>query len=79
MPDNVRMRPETLEKLYSLITAGATVIGDVPRGLATLSGGSSAQKVFDRFVKKIWGSDILDGIRKVSKGTVISGKSLEGS
>lgn len=49
------MRPETVEKLYELIYEGATVVGEAPSGLATLSGGKDAQKRFDRTIKKIWG------------------------
>jgi hypothetical protein len=76
LPDAPRMLPETLEKIYALVQEGATIVGSAPAGLATLSGGASAQIRFDQVVKNIW-SDKLSGMRKVGKGTVISGGTLE--
>ncbi len=77
MPDAPRMLPQTLEKLYSLINEGATVIGNAPNGIVTLTGEKAAQKRFDDAVKKIWGKTSLKGMRKVGKGTVISGTTLD--
>lgn len=77
IPENRRMLPETLERLYSLISDGATVIAGAPRGLATLRGGKDAQSRFDDAVRKIWGRSVDEGIRKVGKGCVISGITLD--
>lgn len=77
LPDVPRMRPETLEKLYALIQEGATVVGEAPFGLATLSGGKEAQKRFDKAVKNIWGKAAMTGIRPVGKGFVVSGMSID--
>lgn len=72
LPDNCRMLPETLEKVLSLVKAGAVVIGEAPEYIATLNGGEKARKAFDRAVRKIWGKNHAT-IRKVGKGKVISG------
>jgi hypothetical protein len=72
LPDAPRMLPETLEKIYALVQEGATIVGSAPEGLATLSGGEAARNRFDQMVKNIWG-DKRTGIRKVGKGSVISG------
>ncbi|MGV8963501.1 MAG: glycosyl hydrolase [Candidatus Saccharimonadaceae bacterium] len=77
LPDIPRMLPETLEKIYSLISKGAIVVGDAPKGLATLSGGKSAQERFDAAVRSIWGKSPQQGMRKVGKGTVISGATID--
>ncbi|HCC52480.1 MAG TPA: hypothetical protein DEQ30_10825 [Porphyromonadaceae bacterium] len=76
MPDAPRMLPQTLEKLYALINEGATVIGDAPEGLITLTGGKSAQQRFDVAVNNIWGKNPQKGIRKVGKGMVLSEMSI---
>ncbi len=76
LPDAPRMLPETLEKIYALVQEGATIVGSAPDGLATLSGGEAAQIRFDQMVKNIWG-DKLTSIRKVGKGSVIAGITLE--
>lgn len=76
LPEVPRMRPETLEKLYELILQGATVVGEAPHGLATLSGGKNAQKRFDKAVKNIWGKASDTGIRSLGKGHIVSGIQL---
>lgn len=75
LPDAPRMLPQTLEKIRSLVRAGATVIGEAPIGLATLTGGEAAQKRFNAAVKDIWGTG-KKGIRKNGKGRIISGTTL---
>jgi hypothetical protein len=76
LPEAPRMLPETLEKLRALVSDGATIIGEAPHGLATLSGGKEAQKRFDTAVRAIWGKTPQPGIRKAGKGTVVSGMTL---
>jgi hypothetical protein len=76
LPDNKRMLPETLEKLLTLVNAGAIVVGDAPQGLATLSGGKASQQRFDAAVKKLWGKGAKK-IQTVGKGKVLSGMSID--
>ena len=71
IPENRRMLPETVEAIYRLVKAGATVAGNAPTGLATLG---ADEKTFAKAVKKVW--DGKNGIRKVGKGKVISGMEL---
>lgn len=73
LPEVPRMRPETVEKLHALIQEGATVVGEAPFGLATLSGGEQAQRRFDKAVKDIWGEASEAGIRRLGKGRIVSG------
>ena len=77
MPNVLRMKPETIEKLYELVQQGATVIGNAPDGLATLSGGKEAQKRFDRAKHDLWGNEKTTGLRKVGKGKIVSDMSID--
>lgn len=76
LPDAPHMLPETLEKIASLLRDGATIIGEAPLGLATLSGAERAKQRFDAAVREIWGMD-KDGLRKAGKGVVISGMTID--
>jgi hypothetical protein len=76
LPDAPHMLPETLEKILSLLQQGATVVGEAPVGLATLSGGETAKRRFDAAVKAIWGV-AQKGIRKNGKGYIVSGITLD--
>jgi len=77
LPDAPRMSPQTLEKIYELIDAGATVVGNAPNSLVTLTGGIKSQKRFETAIKKIWGNAAHKGIRKVGKGRIISDMTLD--
>lgn len=82
MPDNHAMLPATAAKVRELVEAGATVIGDAPLGIGTLvtsadvkaACGASVSSYKDN-VKALWGGG--SGIRRLGKGRVISGMSLE--
>jgi hypothetical protein len=74
--DEDRMLPETLEKILEMVKAGATVIGDAPKGLATMVDLKQSQQRFDAAVKAIWGDAPEKGIRKVGKGRVVMGANL---
>jgi hypothetical protein len=76
LPDNKRMLPETLEKLLALVNAGAVIVGDAPKSIATLSGGRAAQRRFDAAVKKLWGNAKGENIRTLGKGKVLSGMTV---
>ncbi len=77
LPDTPRMAPETLEKIYELLNAGATVIGNAPNGLVTLTGGWKSQKRFENAVRKIWGRASGRGFRAVGKGRVFANMPLD--
>lgn len=77
IPDAPRMLPQTLEKLYSLVSEGGIVIGNAPEGLATLTGGYESQQRFDRVVGQLWGGKPDNGFYRVGKGLVIAGLALE--
>ncbi len=76
LPETIHMLPQTLEKLAALIRAGATVVGNAPKSLATLRGGPASQTRFNNAVKAIWGGQVK-GLRRVGKGTIITGTSLD--
>ena len=76
IPDAPRMKPQTLEKLYALINEGANVVAEAPNGIVTLTGGKNAQEWFNTAVKNIWGENRQKGMRKVGKGTVLSGVTI---
>jgi hypothetical protein len=54
IPDNERMRVDTLEKIAEFANAGVVILGNPPKGLATLSNNADNQKRFDKAVKTIW-------------------------
>ncbi|MDR1498257.1 MAG: hypothetical protein LBS59_07625 [Puniceicoccales bacterium] len=70
LPDNKRMLPQTLEKICDLVHAGATIIGDAPQGIATLSGSDESQKRFNAAVKKLWGNLQRPTCKEGEKGKV---------
>jgi hypothetical protein len=76
LPETTHMLPQTLEKLNMLIRAGATVIGNAPQALVTLSGRAKAQLRFNTAVKSIWGDKKTKGLRHLGKGVLLSGISL---
>jgi hypothetical protein len=76
LQDNPRMLPETVEKIKQLLNEGATVVGNAPHGIATLSGGDEAVKRFEKTIKEIWG-DNKQGFTKVGKGTLVSGYDID--
>jgi hypothetical protein len=75
LPDCTRLLPETLEKMVSLVSKGAVLVGEPPRGLATLSGGLAAQRRFAKAIATLWGTKPAR-VRRVGKGKVISGTPL---
>lgn len=76
LPDTPRMLPQTLEKLRELVRRGAALVGEAPRGLATLADGNRAQRRFDKAVQDLWGTNPQPGLRHVGKGVVISGMTI---
>ena len=74
LDDCKRLRVETLEKILKLVQDGAVVIGEAPKGIATLKGGKQAEEKFNALVKQIWAKS---GENKIGKGRVISGMSID--
>ena len=77
IPENKRMKPETLERLYALIEQGATVVASAPRSIATLVGGEQAQQRFDKAVEAIWGNAEDGKITAIGQGRLLSGVTIE--
>ena len=75
--DSPRLLPETLEKLKLMLEQGATVVGDPPRGLATLSGGRKGESRYKSLVQRLWGKEQRQGVRKIGRGRLISGVSID--
>jgi hypothetical protein len=81
--DCPRMRPETLERMVTLVKAGAVLVGERPQGLATLSGGDQAEKRFHEAIETLWDEENAtkeagkaSRVRRVGQGSVMSGISL---
>lgn len=72
IPDNKRMLPETLEKLYELIKQGAVVVASAPKGLATLRGDKATEKRFAKAVSAIWGKALQGGVTRIGNGAILS-------
>ena len=77
IPENKRMLPETLERLYKLLEEGATIVANAPKSLATLVGGDEAQQRFDNAVKSIWGNAVDGNITNIGKGRLLANVSIE--
>ena len=77
IPENKRMLPETVKRLYELMKDGACVVASPPKGICTLSGGKQAQRSFDKAVRSIWGKTETDKFRRIGKGGILSGVTLE--
>ena len=77
IPENKRMLPETLERLYTLLEEGATIVANAPKSLATLAGGDEAQRRFDNAVKSIWENAIDGNITNIGKGRLLTNVSIE--
>ncbi|MDR0536650.1 MAG: hypothetical protein LBH04_01165 [Tannerellaceae bacterium] len=71
MPDNERMLPETVAKLLELAQNGAVIVGNAPKSIATLSGGTVAQQRFEDAVHELWG-DRRGVARRVGAGMVLA-------
>ncbi|MCQ2161918.1 MAG: hypothetical protein MJY86_01440 [Bacteroidales bacterium] len=76
IPESRRCLPETVEKMLELVREGATIVGDAPLGLATLSDPDNAGARLKAASDALWGFDRLSGIRSVGKGRVVSGYSI---
>lgn len=71
------LTPATLARLKELIEAGATVIGGPPQSNPSLSGGEEGDRAFRRLVREIWGGKSPAGDRRLGKGRLVWGDSLQ--
>ncbi len=77
IPENERMLPETLEKLYSLVRQGGRIAGNAPKSPATLKGGKQTIRRFSSAVKALWGKGNRRGVKDLGCGKVASGMDLD--
>ena len=77
IPENKRMRPETLEHIHQMIQEGATVVANAPKRIAGLQGGEQAQQRFEKAVNQLWGQAQQGQVTKIGKGRLLCGISLE--
>lgn len=75
IPENERMLPETVERLYELIYDGARVIAAPPVAPATLRPG--VEERFRRAVESVWGNAGSGSISSLGKGQLAVGLSLD--
>ena len=77
LPDHQPSTLAALEKVASMIEAGATVVGPTPTGLAGQSS-TSDQAKFHALVARVWGSDSERSAvvkRRIGAGCLVSGLS----
>jgi hypothetical protein len=82
LPDVETMTPELLEKVESLVRAGATVVGSPPEKSPSLSGYPECDTSIKILVKKLWGGlDIPDHptSRSYGEGSIYWGGALSQS
>ncbi len=77
LPDSARFTPAALKKVRELVMAGATVIGPKPSRSPSMNGYPNADKEIMRLADELWPPAAGPGERRVGKGRVITGKSLE--
>lgn len=77
IPENKRMKPETLERIYELVKAGAKVVANPPRSIATLIGGEDGVRRFDAAVEALWGGRSQGEIVNIGKGKLLYSTDIE--
>lgn len=78
LPETTRMSPLTAGKLYRMVQDGAVIVGDAPKALSTNMDGVDAAERLAEASRKIWGSYAIGkDVRKVGKGVVLSGYTLD--
>lgn len=76
LPEVQEMSPKMLEKIKTLVEAGATVLGNPPLRSPGLSGYPESDKLVKTLVAQLWGNE-NETDRKVGKGRVFRSKSPE--
>ena len=79
LPQDQRMRPETLCRIEALVTAGAVVVGAKPQGMPGLEGGAAAEATLKEDAEKLWGKCDGVSVKKhvFGKGRIYWGLPLE--
>lgn len=78
LPPLKTMRPELLEKIESLVSAGAVVLGTAPENSPSLQDYPRADQRVKALSQDLWGGPILKkGIRKYGEGLVMEGISMQ--
>ena len=79
LPDLATMRPAVLRKIRDLVKAGAIVLGLPPLHSPSLENFPQADEQVRKLAKELWGTGNTQqpGERKVGKGRIVWGKSLE--
>ena len=75
IPENERMLPETIRKIEDLLKAGAKVVANPPKSVATLKEGEKDQ--FDEAVEAVWGKAKKGKVNRFGKGRLAVGMALE--
>ncbi|RYY54959.1 MAG: glycoside hydrolase family 2 [Chitinophagaceae bacterium] len=79
IPPVKSMSPEVLEKIDSLVNAGAIVYGNPPKLAPGLAGYPGSQQRLQALARGLWGD--VDGVkiksRQVGKGQIVSGASMD--
>lgn len=76
IPENKRMKPETLQRLHFLISEGAAVAAEKPQYPATLVGGEQTETDFHKLVDSIWGDAASGDIIVIGKGRLYCGTDI---
>jgi hypothetical protein len=79
LPESETMTPELLTKISSLISNGATVIGNPPKRSPSLIGYPTCDQQIEKIVREIWGLGQLpkaQQTKRYGKGTIIWGEAL---
>lgn len=70
LPEWPTATPQYLEKIYSLVKAGATVVGNPPAAAPGLADYPACDEEVAEWVSRIWG-DSSQNVRSVGKGKVV--------
>lgn len=79
LPELDTMRPEVLRKIRDLVNAGATIMGKPPSRSPSMENFPKSDQEVVKLAGDVWGAENTKqpGERKVGKGRVVWGKSLE--
>ncbi len=78
-PNCATMSPAVLARIRNLVAAGATVVGNPPKHAQGLGNRAAADARIRALVAEMWGAQRpAAGVRRLGKGRVIWGRSLQG-
>ncbi|TWT33946.1 hypothetical protein KOR34_37820 [Posidoniimonas corsicana] len=78
LPNEQRMRPELMEKLWKLVIAGAVIVGPRPISSPSLMGQPDTDNAVAQLGEELWGdlNGVTRTIRHVGEGMVVWGRPL---